>query len=97
MKDFGDYSDCVEYVNQSEDYGDCLRGEWYYGDDESLIIYYGSFGNYNSPGASCYTHSEQHETENEYRAALQQWIDQPEYLESEEDCDDDDESEESGE
>lgn len=84
MKDFCDYSDCIEYVNQSE-YGDGqLEGEWYYGDDEALTIYSGTFGNYNSPGASCYTTSETFETEEEYRCQLQQWADQPEYLEIEE-------------
>jgi len=84
MKEFGEYSDCITYCNQSEYDCDQLEGEWFYGDDDERTVYYGSFGNYNSPGASCYTHSETYETEEQYRAALVQWEDQPEYLEEKE-------------
>ncbi len=82
FKDFGEYSCGVEYCNQKE-IGDCYEGEWYYGDDESLVIYFGSFGNYNSPGADSYTHAEQYETKAEYLAALLVWESLPEYVEAE--------------
>lgn len=58
LKDFGDFAEAVEYINQSE-YGDGqLEGEWYYCDDDTRTIYTGTFGNYNSPGASSYTNAD---------------------------------------
>lgn len=80
FKDFSEYSDGIEYVNQSEYGDDCLEGEWYYGDDEALVIYSGSFGNYNSPGADSYTNAERFETAEEYREELAKWEACPEYL-----------------
>ena len=82
LKDFGDYADCVEYVNQSE-YGDGqYEGEWYYGDDDNLTLYTGTFGNYNSPGASDYTYVETFETEAEYLEAVSKQAAKPEYWEN---------------
>ncbi len=87
LKDFGDFSDCIEYVNQTEDYCDSLAGEWYYCDDDALVIYSGTFGNYNSPGASHYMSAEVYDRDGEGRAAYEKdkagWESQDEYLPSE--------------
>jgi hypothetical protein len=80
FKDFEDFSECVEYVNQSEYGDDQLEGEWYYADDETHVIYWGSFGNYNSPGASHFTYAEQFTVE-EYQKAVKRWESMPEYAE----------------
>jgi hypothetical protein len=101
LKDFGDFAECVEYVNQSE-YGDGqLEGEWYYCDDDTLTVYSGSFGNYNSPGASSYTTADVYDDKTEYEEEKARWEGCPEYLdtdeyeEEDEDCNDDlDEDEE---
>jgi hypothetical protein len=83
LKDFDDFAECVEYVNQSE-YGDGqLEGEWYYGDDDTLVIYSGSFGNYNSPGATHFTQAEKFATEEEYKEELAKWEATPEYIDEE--------------
>jgi len=63
LKDYADFTECVTLCDQSE-YGDGqLEGEWFFIDDEPLpngrrVIYHGSFGNDNAPGASMYTHAE---------------------------------------
>jgi hypothetical protein len=80
LKDFGDFADCVEYVNQRE-YGDGqLEGQWWYDDDEHSTIYYGSFGNDNSPGASSCTYAEVYDDKTEYLLACAEWMAAPEYL-----------------
>lgn len=57
LMEFSDFADCVEYVNQSE-YGDGqLQGAWFYVDYDNFVLYYGTFGNDNAPGASSYTHA----------------------------------------
>lgn len=81
--DYGDFSDMVEYVNQQEDGPDSYRGHWWYGDDEARVLYFGSFGNYNSPGASSHTYAERFDAEEDYRAAVAEWERLPEYLEVE--------------
>jgi hypothetical protein len=85
LKDYADFSDCVEYVNQEDDYCDSLRGEWWYADDETRTIYSGTFGNDHSPGASHMTFAEVYDEEEEYKEAVAVWEAQPEYLESEDD------------
>lgn len=89
LKDYGDFSDCVEYVNQSE-FGDGqLEGEWWYADDDTRTVYYGSFGNDNSPGASSYTYADTFpDDEAGYKEAVGRWEAYPEYLESEEEEED---------
>ena len=76
----------MEYVNQEDDYGDCLRGEWYIANDGPRVIIWGTFGNYNSPGASHYTYAEVYgpDEEDAYRADLAEWEDKLEYLPCEE-------------
>jgi hypothetical protein len=88
LKDFGDFAECVEYINQCE-YGDGqLEGDWYYGDDDTLTVYAGSFGNYNSPGASAYTFANVYDDADEYRARVASLAAEPEYLDSEDDSED---------
>ena len=70
----------MEYCNQEPDYGDCLSGEWFITDDASKTIIYGTFGNYNSPGASYYTYAEVYDSTEEYIAALAEWESKPEYF-----------------
>lgn len=104
LKDYGDFSECVEYVNQEEDGPDQDRGEWYYCDDDTLTIYYGSFGNYNSPGASSYTYADVYEQDEraDYERVKAEWESYPEYLptdddeEDDYDCDYDDDDSEHG-
>lgn len=79
LKDFGDYADCVNYCNQRE-FGDGqLEGDWYYFDEDTGILYYGTFGNYNSAGASHYTYAETDKLEAE--TMLSQYEAAPEYVE----------------
>lgn len=97
LQDFGDFSEQVEYVNQQPDFGDCDCGDWFFIPNERLpsgqrVIYFGSFGNDNSPGASVYTHAELFDMEDEDDAAeferrKQCWESAPEYLDCDDDCD----------
>jgi len=114
LADYGDFSDMVEYVNQGED-AFSGYGDWFYIPDEPLapmkdvgeykanerVIYFGSYGNDNSPGASHYTHAEIFDMDDEEDAAefakrKAEWEAMEEYLpveDDEEDEDSDDESE----
>jgi hypothetical protein len=92
LKDFDDYSDCVEYREQREDYCDSLAGGWFYGDDDTLTIYQGTFGNDHSPGSIVY--ADVYDDREEYLAEVKRLDGLPEYLESEEEETDDDDSEE---
>lgn len=100
LKDFGDFAECVEYVNQFELGDGQLEGDWFYCDDETLTIYTGSFGNYNSPGASSYTNADVYEADEkeEYEAEKAKLEAQPEYDPETPDYDDngDDDEEEEG-
>lgn len=62
LADYGDFADQVSECNVGEDAFSGF-GEWFYVPDEPLpnndrVIYFGSWGNDNSPGASSYTHAE---------------------------------------
>ena len=111
LQDYEDFSECVEFCNQV-DLGDCSEGEWYYIPDEPLkegpyvgcrVIYSGSFGNYNAPGASSYTNAEIYDPdESTFDAAKSLWEAYPEYAEEDEDdeweeIDDEDEHEDDDE
>jgi hypothetical protein len=87
LLNFEDFSDAIEYVNQ-RDIGDQLEGGWWYSDDEKLTIYAGTFGNYNSPGASSYTNADIYDDEAEYKAEVAKLEAMPEYVEMDEDEDD---------
>lgn len=80
LKDYSDFAECVEYVNQSDDYGDCLRGDWYAADPDNLVVYYGTFGNDHSPGASHYTYADKFESKEDYDECVARWESYPEYL-----------------
>lgn len=61
LDDFSDFAECINEINVGED-AFSGYGEWFYVPDEPLpsgdrVIYYGSWGNDNSPGASLYTHA----------------------------------------
>lgn len=58
LQEFGDFSDCVEFVNQIQYGDDTTAGQWYYIDYERNVIYHGTFGTYNSPGASYHTEAD---------------------------------------
>lgn len=65
LAEYGDFSDKTSDCNQ-RDIGDCTAGNWFYIPDEPVtsdhgtfrVIYHGSWGNYNSPGADEYTYAE---------------------------------------
>jgi hypothetical protein len=96
LQDYADFADQITECNVGEDsfsgYGDwffVLEGPLPNGD---RVIYFGSFGNYNSPGASTYTHAEIFDVTNEdeaiaYMDRVRHWESQPEYVD-EPDCDD---------
>jgi hypothetical protein len=91
LKDFTQYSDCITYCNQLE-YGDeQLEGKWWYADKEHLTIYWGSFGNYNSPGASHHTYANIYDDREEFLVETGWWESLPEFLEEDEDeeCEED--------
>jgi hypothetical protein len=79
LKNFEEFSYAIEYVNQ-RDIGDQLEGGWWYADDEKLTIYTGTFGNYNSPGASYYTNAEVYDNEEEFKSEVAKLESMPEYI-----------------
>jgi hypothetical protein len=86
LLDYEDFADAVEYVNQSE-YGDGqLEGGWYYIDNATKTIYYGTFGNDWAPGASSYTFADVYSDDEvvEFSIAALEWEESPEYVETEE-------------
>ncbi len=100
MLDFADYADCVEYINQRPDYCDSYSGEWYYGDDETLTLYHGTFSNDHSPGCSGATWNQTFDTKDEYDAVIARLAAEPEYIEDEDEegwTDDDEEADEMAE
>lgn len=84
LKDFGDYAEGIEFINQTE-YGDGqLEGDWYYCDDENRTIYHGTFGNYNSPGAEHYTSAVVYADVDDYQFGVERLEGMEEYLDGEE-------------
>ncbi len=81
---FEDFSDAIEYVNQ-RDIGDQLEGGWWYSDDDKMTIYTGTFGNYNSPGASSYTKADIYDDADEFKAEIAKLEAMPEYVDDEDD------------
>jgi hypothetical protein len=90
LKDYADFAEHATFCNQAE-YGDGqLEGEWFYIDDEPLpngsrVIYFGSFGNDNSPGASAYTNAEVFDGGDpdemaEFTLRAREWEAKPEYI-----------------
>jgi len=114
LADYGDFSDMVDYVNQRSDEsgGD---GEWFYIPEELLpamvgvdydgrtpnerVIYHGTYGNDNSPGASHYTYAEIFDMDDEedviaFKERKCEWESQPEWLPCDEDEEEDTEEDE---
>ena len=88
LADYGDFADMVSECNVGED-AFSGHGEWFYIPEEPLpkndrVIYFGSWGNENSPGASSYTYAEIFDTDDpedtaEYAKRVQEWEEQPEW------------------
>lgn len=119
LQDYSEFSDCVGECNQ-RDRGDYSIGDWFYIPDEPLpamkdvdygdskpnerAIYFGSWGNDNSPGASHYTYAEIFDMDDpedaaEYEARKAEWEAYPEWIEepSDEEEPEDTEDEDDGE
>jgi hypothetical protein len=100
LADYGDFADYVTYCNEGED-AFSGYGEWYYVPDEPLpngdrVIYFGSYGNDNSPGASSYTYAEIFDGEDQedlerFKKQVGEWEAQPEWVGT--DYEDEDEEE----
>lgn len=97
LADFGDFADQITECNTGEDSFSGF-GEWYFVPDEPLpngdrVIYFGSWGNDNSPGASMYTNAEIFDVLDpnqliEFSKRVDHWESQPEYIETDDDFDD---------
>jgi hypothetical protein len=104
LKDYSDFAECVSECNQHTWGDDTTSGEWFFVDDEpplppgepdDRVIYFGTWGNDNSPGTSMYTHGEIFDMSNPNDAAKfekrkAEWEAFPEWCETEEDEDDED-------
>ena len=94
LADFSDFADQIAEVNVSEDAFSGF-GDWFFVPNEPLpngdrVIYFGSWGNDNSPGASMYTHAEIFDALDpdqliEFSKRVDHWENQPEFAEDEED------------
>jgi hypothetical protein len=98
LADYSEFADRITECNVSEDSFSGF-GEWFYVPDEPLpngdrVIYFGSWGNDNSPGASTYTNAEIFDFLGpdqliEFSKRVDHWESQPEYIETDDDCDSD--------
>jgi hypothetical protein len=81
LREYGDFAECVEFTNQYELGDGQLEGDWYYCDDENMVIYTGTFGNYNAPGADSYTNADKYDAteQAEYDAEKARLEAMPEY------------------
>ena len=89
LADYCDFVDMITECNVGED-SFSGYGEWFYVPDEPLadddrVIYFGSWGNDNSAGASMYTHAEIFDMANaddapEFAERVRHWESQPEYV-----------------
>jgi hypothetical protein len=89
LADFGDFADRITECNIGEDSFSGF-GEWFFVPDEPLpngdrVIYFGSWGNDNSPGASTYTNAEIFDALDpdqlvEFSRRVDHWESQPEHL-----------------
>jgi len=93
LADYGDFADKITECNVDEDEFSG-NGEWFFVPDEPLpngdrVIYFGSWGNDNSPGASSYTNAEIFDAVDpdhliEFSQRVDHWENQPEFAEDEE-------------
>ncbi len=94
LADYEDFGDMVTECNTGED-AFSGYGEWFFVPDDALpngdrVIYFGTWGNDNSPGASSYTHAEIFDMNDpedavEYDKRVREWESQPEWVEEEAD------------
>ena len=92
LADFGDFADLLTEVNMGED-AFSGYGEWCFIPDDpqpngDRVIYFGSWGNDNSPGASMYTHAEIFDGDDpaelaQFAERVKHWESQPEYADEE--------------
>jgi len=92
LADYGDFADQITEVNVGED-SFSGYGEWFFVPDEPLpngdkVVYFGSWGNDNSPGASMYTNAEVFDANDpdelaEYAERVRHWESQPEFADAE--------------
>lgn len=85
---FSDFADQISERNVGEDAFSGF-GEWFFVADDPLpngdrVIYFGSWGNDNSPGASMYTHAEIFDGDGpdelaEFTLRVYEWESKPEY------------------
>jgi len=105
LADFGDFADQISECNVGEDAFSGF-GDWFFVPDEPLpngdrVIYFGSWGNDNSPGASTYTYAEIFDSLDpdqlvEFSKRVDHWESQPEYVETDDCCDVEDDLDEPG-
>jgi hypothetical protein len=98
LADYSEFADRITECNVGEDSFSGF-GEWFYVPDEPLpngdrVIYFGSWGNDNSPGASTYTNAEIFDVLDpnklvEFSKRVEHWENQPECVESDDDYDSD--------
>jgi len=91
LADYGDFADKVAECNQGEDTFSGY-GEWFFIPDDPLpnndrVIYFGTWGNDHSPGASSYTNAEifnmdDPEDAADYEKRVKDWESQPEWDDS---------------
>ncbi len=103
LADYCDFADQISECNMGEDAFSGF-GEWFFVPDEpqangDRVIYFGSWGNDNSPGASTYTNAEIFDALDsdqliEFSKRVDHWESQPEYVETDDDCDGDDDQDE---
>ena len=94
LADFSEFADKIIEVNVDEDEFSG-NGEWFFVPPEPLpngdrVIYFGSWGNDNSPGASSYTNAEIFDALGpdqliEFSNRVDHWENQPEFSDDEED------------
>lgn len=98
LADFSEFADRISECNMGEDSFSGF-GEWFLVPDEPLsngdrVIYFGTWGNDNSPGASLYTSAEIFDALDpeqliEFSMRVDHWESQPEYVEADDDYDSD--------
>ena len=89
LADYGDFADQISECNMGED-AFSSYGEWFFVPERplpnnDLVIYFGSWGNDNCPGASSYTHAEIFDGDDpdevvEFHERVRHWERQPEYV-----------------
>lgn len=89
LAEYGDFTEQISERNMGED-SFCGYGQWFFVPDRplpsnDLVIYFGSWGNDNSPGASLHTHAEIFDADDpeeiaEFHVRVHQWQSAPEFV-----------------